>query len=143
MPHPNICSQTCSPLTLRRSNAYLDTKFESKLTNFVTQRGRGILHIELRRWADLLVIAPLSANTMARIVNGFADNLLTSVVRAWDPWGELDPAQVPNTTSSTGNTGTAAQDTATVVPMTQEGTSEIRGNRRPKKRRIIVAPASK
>src|SRR6187402_2105700 len=29
------------------------------------KRGSSILHIELRRWADLLVIAPLSANTLA------------------------------------------------------------------------------
>jgi phosphopantothenoylcysteine decarboxylase len=48
-------------------------------------RGAPILHIELRRWADVLVIAPLSANTMAKITNGLCDNLLTSVVRAWDP----------------------------------------------------------
>ncbi|KAL2258996.1 hypothetical protein VTK26DRAFT_7488 [Humicola hyalothermophila] len=47
-------------------------------------RGASILHIELRRWADLLVVAPLSANTLAKIVNGMSDNLLTSVIRAWD-----------------------------------------------------------
>ena len=47
-------------------------------------RGADILHIQLRRWADLLVIAPLSANTLAKISGGFCDNLLTSVVRAWD-----------------------------------------------------------
>lgn len=46
-------------------------------------RGAPILHIELRRWADILVIAPLSANTLAKITNGICDNLLTSVVRAW------------------------------------------------------------
>lgn len=47
-------------------------------------RGAPILHIELRRWADMLVIAPLSANTMGKMVGGLCDNLLTSVVRAWD-----------------------------------------------------------
>ncbi|RAL59387.1 hypothetical protein DID88_006876 [Monilinia fructigena] len=51
---------------------------------------KSILHIELRRWAHMLVIAPLSANTMAKITGGFSDNLLTSVVRAWDTNGELD-----------------------------------------------------
>ncbi|KAK4463367.1 putative Phosphopantothenoylcysteine decarboxylase [Cladorrhinum samala] len=53
-------------------------------------RGKGVLHIELRRWADLLVIAPLSANTLAKIVGGHSDNLLTSVVRAWDTDGGID-----------------------------------------------------
>jgi len=54
------------------------------------KRGQGILHIELRRWADILVIAPLSANMLAKIVGGFADNLLSSVVRAWDTTGEIE-----------------------------------------------------
>jgi len=54
------------------------------------KRGQGILHIELRRWAHVLVIAPLSANTLAKITGGFADNLLTSVVRAWDTEGVIE-----------------------------------------------------
>ncbi|KAL0942630.1 flavoprotein [Colletotrichum truncatum] len=54
------------------------------------RRGASILHIELRRWADLMLIAPLSANTLAKVVNGFSDNLLLSVVRAWDPEGLVD-----------------------------------------------------
>ncbi|KAM7223388.1 Flavoprotein [Rhypophila decipiens] len=54
------------------------------------KRGASILHIELRRWADLLVVAPLSANTLAKIVNGMSDSLLTSVVRAWDTDGGID-----------------------------------------------------
>jgi len=43
-----------------------------------------VLHIELRKWADALVIAPLSANTLGKLANGLCDNLLTSVCRAWD-----------------------------------------------------------
>lgn len=46
--------------------------------------GDPVLHIELRKWADLFVIAPLDANTMAKMSNGICDNLLTCVVRAWD-----------------------------------------------------------
>lgn len=53
-------------------------------------RGDGILHIELRRWADIFVIAPLSANSMAKMTAGFADSLLLSVVRAWDTTGEIE-----------------------------------------------------
>jgi len=50
------------------------------------KRGSGdpVLHIELRKWADVFVIAPLSANTLAKIANGLCDNLLTSVARAWE-----------------------------------------------------------
>lgn len=43
-----------------------------------------ILHIELRNKASALVIAPCSANTLAKISNGICDNLLTTVARAWD-----------------------------------------------------------
>lgn len=48
------------------------------------QVGDPVMHIELRRWADILVIAPLSANTLAKAAGGLCDNLLTCVVRAWD-----------------------------------------------------------
>ena len=47
-------------------------------------RGDPVLHIELRKWADLLVISPLDANTLAKMAQGLCDNLLTCIVRAWD-----------------------------------------------------------
>ncbi|MBC7969419.1 MAG: bifunctional phosphopantothenoylcysteine decarboxylase/phosphopantothenate--cysteine ligase CoaBC [Verrucomicrobia bacterium] len=40
------------------------------------------LHIELGEWADLFVLAPLTANTLAKLVYGMADNLLTNTVLA-------------------------------------------------------------
>lgn len=43
-----------------------------------------VLHIELRRWADILVICPLSANTLGKLALGLCDNLLTNVIRAWN-----------------------------------------------------------
>jgi phosphopantothenoylcysteine decarboxylase len=49
------------------------------------ERGDDVLHIELRRWADLLLIAPLDANTLGKLAAGLADNCLTCVWRAWDP----------------------------------------------------------
>lgn len=39
-------------------------------------------HIELGLWADAMVIAPASANTVAKITWGFADNFLTTMVLA-------------------------------------------------------------
>ncbi|ROT42618.1 flavo protein [Sodiomyces alkalinus F11] len=53
-------------------------------------RGAQILHINLRRWAHILVIAPLSANTLAKIVHGMSDNLLLDTVRCWDTTGLID-----------------------------------------------------
>lgn len=43
-----------------------------------TKRCDPVLHIELRRWADLFVIAPLDANTLGKIASGICDNLLVS-----------------------------------------------------------------
>lgn len=36
-------------------------------------------HVELGRWADVMIIAPASCNTMAKMANGFCDNLLLAV----------------------------------------------------------------
>ncbi|ORM40924.1 Phosphopantothenoylcysteine decarboxylase [Babesia sp. Xinjiang] len=47
-------------------------------------RGDPILHIELRRWADIFVICPLDCNTLGKIAHGLCDNLLTDVARCWD-----------------------------------------------------------
>src|SRR3984957_8553230 len=33
-------------------------------------------HVELGRWADMMVIAPLSCNTLAKMAQGLCDNLL-------------------------------------------------------------------
>ncbi|KIY46667.1 flavo protein [Fistulina hepatica ATCC 64428] len=47
--------------------------------------GDPILHIELRRWADVVLVAPCSANTLAKIAHGICDNLVTSLLRALSP----------------------------------------------------------
>ncbi|WP_166257183.1 bifunctional phosphopantothenoylcysteine decarboxylase/phosphopantothenate--cysteine ligase CoaBC [Marinobacter salicampi] len=39
----------------------------------------GMGHIELAKWADLVLVAPASANFIARLAHGFADDLLTTV----------------------------------------------------------------
>lgn len=48
------------------------------------RRDDPVPHIELRRWADVLVFAPLDANTLAKLAAGLSDNLPTCVYRAWD-----------------------------------------------------------
>ena len=37
-------------------------------------------HIELAKWADLILIAPATANTIARLACGMADDLITTLV---------------------------------------------------------------
>jgi len=49
-----------------------------------SKRGDPVLHIRLRDWADLCLVAPLSANSLAKAANGICDNLVLCVLRAWD-----------------------------------------------------------
>ena len=46
------------------------------------QAEAGMGHIELARWADLVLIAPATANVLARLAHGFADDLLTTLCLA-------------------------------------------------------------
>ncbi|BAB74810.1 bifunctional phosphopantothenoylcysteine decarboxylase/phosphopantothenate--cysteine ligase CoaBC [Anabaena sp. FACHB-709] len=71
--------------TLSRHPAYTDDDF------WQSTHSRP-LHIELGEWADLLVIAPLTANTLAKLTYGMADNLLTNTVLASNCPALLAPA---------------------------------------------------
>ncbi|KAK0762697.1 hypothetical protein N5P37_005515 [Trichoderma harzianum] len=57
-------------------------------------RGAPILHIELRKCKSpnnfSPLIAPLSANTLAKMVHGISDSLLSSTILAWDTDGFVD-----------------------------------------------------
>ena len=48
---------------------------------FAEKQGN-IEHIELSHWADAIVIAPATANTLAKLASGMADNILASTVLA-------------------------------------------------------------
>jgi phosphopantothenoylcysteine decarboxylase / phosphopantothenate---cysteine ligase len=61
--------------TLSRHQAYTDE-------NFWQSTNSRPLHIELGEWADIFLIAPLTANTLAKLAYGMADNLLTNTVLA-------------------------------------------------------------
>lgn len=52
----------------------------TELLDETAEQGMG--HIELARWADLIVLAPATANVLARLNAGMADDLLTTVVLA-------------------------------------------------------------
>ncbi len=45
--------------------------------------GEPIKHTDLKEWGDVLLLAPLTANTLGKISHGLADNLLTCTARAW------------------------------------------------------------
>jgi len=50
------------------------------LTNFVKDdSGLWNNHVELGLWADAMLVAPASANTISKMANGLCDNLLTAV----------------------------------------------------------------
>lgn len=76
-----------TPLTLQAvsgepvSDALLDPAAEA-----------GMGHIELAKWADLILIAPASANTLARLTAGLADDLLTTLCLATPATVAVAPA---------------------------------------------------
>ena len=51
-----------------------------------------IPHIKLSSWADVIAVAPCTANTLAKISHGLADNLLTSTIIASDRPALIFPA---------------------------------------------------
>lgn len=66
-----------TPLTLQ---ALTGNSVHETLLDAQAEAGMG--HIELARWADLVVIAPCSANTMANLAHGMANDLLTTLCLA-------------------------------------------------------------
>lgn len=66
--------------TLKNADSYFDDEHEWE--RYKTHQE--VVHIELTKWADIFVVAPCSANTLAKIANGLCDNLLTCCARAWN-----------------------------------------------------------
>ncbi len=87
-----------SPLTLStlsKNPVFIEFTKESE--------GRWNNHVELGLWADLMVMAPASANTMAKCSHGICDNLLSAVYLSarcpvwWAPAMDLDMYRHPST----------------------------------------------
>lgn len=79
-----------SPLTFETltGNRVLDDSNEDWTTDFN--------HIGIGKWADLFLIAPATANTINKLSNGIADNILTSTALACDKPKVLAPAANTN-----------------------------------------------
>lgn len=70
-------SKFVSPLTfqaLSRNPVYTDT--------FDEKDSEKIAHIDLADWADLILVAPATANIIGKIANGIADDMLTTTLLA-------------------------------------------------------------
>lgn len=66
-----------TPLTFQTmSNEVVHVDMFDQLNNMDVE------HIALAKWADVMVIAPATANTMAKLAYGIADNMLTTVALA-------------------------------------------------------------
>ncbi len=63
-----------TPMTLQALSGH-----EVRDTLFDSQAERAMGHIELARWADYVLIAPVSANCVAKMANGLADDLLSTL----------------------------------------------------------------
>lgn len=66
-----------TPLTfqaLSRNDVYFDT--------FDEKNPAVIAHIDLADWADLVVVAPATANIIGKLANGIADNMITTTLLA-------------------------------------------------------------
>jgi len=86
------------PADIPRDSLVLDEdEWPGRSTGQRWQRDDEVLHIQLRRWADVLLIAPLDANTLAKLANTLADNCLTCVWRAWEPGRPVVLAPAMNT----------------------------------------------
>ncbi|AWY21241.1 bifunctional phosphopantothenoylcysteine decarboxylase/phosphopantothenate--cysteine ligase CoaBC [Moraxella bovis] len=83
---PSAC-EFITPLTLQ---ALTGNEVHTELLDAQAEKGMG--HIELAKWADLVVIAPASANTIGKLANGLADNLVTNVILATTAPVMLAPA---------------------------------------------------
>ena len=86
---------------LRKKGANVKVIMTESATNFITELtmqtmsnnvchvemfnqlyNMDVEHISLAKWADLILVAPASANTIAKFANGICDNLLTTVLMA-------------------------------------------------------------
>lgn len=64
------------------SDTFAALTHQPVLTNLFSQNDGHIAHIELADWTDLAVVAPASADVIAKLANGIADDAVTSTLLA-------------------------------------------------------------
>ncbi len=69
--------QFVSPLTLAAISGH---PVRSEM--FTGESGLGLEHIHLPEWADLILVAPATANLLAKVANGLADDLVSTLICA-------------------------------------------------------------
>ena len=78
--------QFVTPLTLQALSGhpvYADLfELEQNATSNQSEQNGQMSHIELARWAEIILIAPATANTIAKIAHGMADDLLSTTLLA-------------------------------------------------------------
>ncbi|XP_065671168.1 uncharacterized protein LOC100206000 isoform X5 [Hydra vulgaris] len=70
-------------LVLTKNSEFFLTKVLERTTSKV-EWYKDVDEWKLSKWADIFLICPLDANTMAKLATGLCDNLLTCICRAWD-----------------------------------------------------------
>ena len=79
---------TVTTLESLSDNEVIHENGKSKISNFA--------HLDLAKWADILVIAPCTANLMNKIANGVGDDLLTTICLAFNKKLFVVPAMNPD-----------------------------------------------
>jgi phosphopantothenoylcysteine decarboxylase/phosphopantothenate--cysteine ligase len=64
---------------------YLGAGYYLPTDDFNSKNIKGVLHIDLSKWCDSFVIAPLSANTLSQLAQGACNDLLSSVFLSLPP----------------------------------------------------------
>ena len=76
-----------TPLTLQAVSGH---PVQQQLLDEAAEQVMG--HIELARWADVVLVAPASANSIAKLAHGRADDLLSTLCLAHGGWLAVAPA---------------------------------------------------
>ncbi|RZO26764.1 MAG: bifunctional phosphopantothenoylcysteine decarboxylase/phosphopantothenate--cysteine ligase CoaBC [SAR86 cluster bacterium] len=86
-----------TPLTLQ---AVSGNEIHDSLLDIEAERAMG--HIELAKWADLILIAPCTAETLSKLTHGRADDLMGAVILASNASVYIAPAMNMNMWSNKG-----------------------------------------